>query len=190
MHPFRWVMRKCSRRNSVGPSVLRCRPRSRGWVAGSRRKPPSSTASSVDLRAWRRSTALMRAISLRGLKGLRRSHRHPARGLDLVALLGAGREHDDGRGGCAAPARNWRAKSIPLMPGSIQSSSTRSGSAWAPAPCRFGVGGSRDRPAAQVDPDQRLDRGFVFDHQDALRAWGFETAGISGKCIAGLMTVP
>ncbi|CFP62990.1 Uncharacterised protein [Bordetella pertussis] len=63
-------MKKCSRRNSVGPMDSDWLWPDRRWVTGSSFSPATSMMSSVSCGARRRSTALMRAISSLGEKGL------------------------------------------------------------------------------------------------------------------------
>ena len=88
--------------------------------------------------------------------------------VDLVLLGALGGEHDDRNGAGAFVVARLRATARPEVPGSIQSSRIRSGSsarirvwAWSASKAQHLVSGE-----GQVDGDQFLDGGFVFDDEN------------------------
>jgi len=87
---------------------------------------------------------------------------------DLVALLGPRREHDDGSSRVSRSRLSERVSSSPLMSGSIQSTSTRSGraSARAARAARQFLGLPTSKPARfQAERDHFPDRTLVLDDQ-------------------------
>jgi hypothetical protein len=186
-----WVIRKCSRRNSVGPSFTHAvRHRPPCHTAGGRVQhfsPATSTARPAPqgpCAAARHGCAPSVPSAKRAWSGSRR-RRRPAR--DLVGLVGARSEHDHGQltrarvgGASGAPAARptGPAASSPAAPGRA--------ARGRPPPARLRRPPQRHlKPRmAQVDGNQLGNRGFVFDNQHALMSgsWARQRTTFSTSC--------
>ena len=161
------VMKKCSRRNSVGPICSDWLLPDRRCVTGSSFRPPTSMTSSVSWGAAAQH-GLDAGHQLLGREGLGDVVVGAGfQAVDLVLLGALGGEHDDRtrvrsslRSLRATAGRRCRAASSPAGSGRA----ARRGSGSGP--------GRRRRRAApvsgegQVDGDQFLDGGFVFDDEN------------------------
>ena len=168
-HRSGWVIRKCSRRNSVGPTFTSCPGRATRGGCRVRVSGPTVTRCPVPRAPWPAATARMRASNslVEGLGDVVVGPGVEAR--HLVALLGrAVSIRMTGSSLVRAAERHWRASATPDWPGSIQSSRTRRAARHRrrPAPAPRRPQASLETCMPQVQRNQFGDGRLVFNNQN------------------------